>query len=215
VLSDKEFPAATPTDIARSEKLSVGATQMVVAFTTEDRSMRAAMLTAAVALFCSTVAFGQAKAPMAKAELHNSQGQLVGVATLTEGINGVTIVAHVQNLPPGYHGFHIHQTGKCEAPDFKSAGEHFNPQKAEHGLADPKGPHAGDLPNLLVAPDGVGTIVTQAPMVSLKEGKNSLFHSSGTALVVHSEPDDHVTNPSGESGDRLACGVIAKAAPAM
>jgi Cu-Zn family superoxide dismutase len=152
---------------------------------------------------------------MAKAELHNSQGQLVGIATMTEGINGVTVVAHVQNLPPGYHGFHIHQTGKCEAPDFKSAGEHFNPQRTEHGLADPKGPHAGDLPNLLIAPDGVGTIVTQAPMVSLKEGKNSLFHNAGTALVVHSEPDDLVTNPSGESGDRIACGVIAKAAPAM
>jgi superoxide dismutase, Cu-Zn family len=166
-------------------------------------------------LFCSTVAFGQAEVPMAKAELHNSQGQLVGVATLTEGINGVTIMAHLQNLPPGYHGFHIYQTGKCDAPDFKSAGEHFNPKKAEHGLADPKGPHAGDLPNLLVAPDGVGTIVTQAPMVSLKEGKNSLFHGSGMALVVHSAPDDLVTNPSGESGDRIACGVIAKVAPAM
>jgi superoxide dismutase, Cu-Zn family len=177
--------------------------------------MRATVLMAAITLFCSMVAFGQAKAPMAKAELHNSQGQLVGIATLTEGVNGVTVVAHIQNLPPGYHGFHIHQTGKCQAPDFKSAGEHFNPQGTEHGLADPKGPHAGDLPNLLVAPDGVGMIVTQAPMVTLKEGKNSLFHSEGTALVVHSEPDDLVTNPSGESGSRLACGVIAKAAPTM
>ncbi len=177
--------------------------------------MRATVLTAIVGLFCSAVAYGQAKAPMAKAELHNSQGQLVGIATLTEGANGVTIVAHVQNLPPGYHGFHIHETGECQAPDFKSAGEHFNPQGTEHGLADPKGPHAGDLPNLLVAPDGVGMIVTQAPLGTLKEGKNSLFHSEGTALVIHSKPDDFRTNPSGDSGDRLACGVITKAAPSM
>jgi Cu-Zn family superoxide dismutase len=114
--------------------------------------MRAMVLTAAIALLCTTAGFGQAKTPMAKAELHNTQGQLVGIATLTEGANGVSVVAQVQNLPPGYHGFHIHQTGKCEAPEFKSAGEHFNPQGAEHGLADPKGPHAGDLPNLLGPP---------------------------------------------------------------
>ena len=177
--------------------------------------MRATVLTAMIGLFCSVMAFGQARAPMAKAELHNNQGQLVGIATLTEGANGVTIVAHVQNLPPGYHGFHIHETGKCQVPDFKSAGEHFNPQGTAHGLADPKGPHAGDLPNLLVAPDGVGMIVTQAPLVTLQEGKNSLFHSEGTALVIHSKPDDFHTNPSGESGDRLACGVITKATPAM
>ena len=177
--------------------------------------MRAAVLTAMTGFFCSVMAFGQAKAPMAKAELHNSQGQLVGIATLTEGANSVTVVAHVQNLPPGYHGFHIHETGQCQAPDFKSAGEHFNPSGTEHGLADPKGPHAGDLPNLLVAPDGVGMIVTHAPQVTLKEGKNSLFHSQGTALVIHSQPDDFRTNPSGEAGDRLACGVITKATPAM
>ena len=177
--------------------------------------MRAAVLTAMIGLFCSVMAFGQAKAPMAKAELHNSQGQLVGMATLTEGTNGVTVVAHVQNLLPGYHGFHIHEAGKCQAPDFKSAGQHFNPQGAAHGFANPKGPHAGDLPNLLVAPDGVGLIVTQAPLVTLKEGKNSLFHSEGTSLVIHSKPDDFRTDPSGDSGDRLTCGVIAKAAPAM
>jgi superoxide dismutase, Cu-Zn family len=177
--------------------------------------MRATVLAAIIGLFCGVMAFGQAKAPMAKAELHNSQGQLVGIATLTEGANGVTIMAHVQNLPPGYHGFHIHEMGQCQTPDFKSAGEHFNPQGTEHGLADPKGPHAGDLPNLLVAPDGVGMIVTQAPLVTLKEGKNSLFHSQGTALVIHSKPDDLRTDPSGEAGDRLACGVVTKAAPAM
>jgi len=177
--------------------------------------MRATVLMTVIVSLCSAVAFGQAKAPMAKAELHNSQGQLVGIATFSEGVNGVSVVAQVQNLPPGYHGFHIHEMGKCEPPDFKSAGEHFNPQGTQHGLADPKGPHAGDLPSLLVAPDGVGMIVTLAPMVTLKDGKNSLFHSGGTALVIHSQPDDLTTNPSGESGSRIACGVITKAASAM
>jgi superoxide dismutase, Cu-Zn family len=177
--------------------------------------MKASFWGAALLLFYATVAVGQDRAPMAKAELQNSQGELVGIATLAESANGVRIVAHVQNLPPGYHGFHIHEVGKCDPPDFKSAGEHFNPTSAEHGLADPKGPHAGDLPNLLVAPDGTGVMVTETPLLTLKTGQNSLFHTGGTALVVHAQPDDHRTNPSGSSGDRLACGVISRATPGV
>jgi Cu-Zn family superoxide dismutase len=177
--------------------------------------MKASFWGAALLLFCTTVAFGQDKVSMAKATLHNSQGELVGIATLAESANGVRIVAHVQNLPPGYHGLHIHEVGKCEPPAFKSAGEHFDPTKAEHGLADPKGPHAGDLPNLLVAPDGTGVIVTETPLLTLRAGQNSLFQTAGTALVIHAQPDDHRTDPSGGSGDRLACGVIGRAIPGM
>lgn len=176
--------------------------------------MKTRFLVVVWVLFCSTLAFGQAKAPMAKAELHNSQGELVGFATFTEGVNGVKIVAHVRNLSPGYRGFHIHEVGKCDPPEFASAGEHFNPYEASHGLADPKGPHAGDLPNLLVAPDGTGVIVTETMLVTLGEGKNSLLQPNGTALVVHVHADDHRTDPSGKAGDRMACGVISRASPA-
>ena len=175
--------------------------------------MKASLWVAAWILFGSALAFGQAKLPMAKAELHNSQGELVGIATFTEGSNGVKIVAHVRNLSPGYRGFHIHEVGKCDPPDFASAGEHFNPYESSHGLADPKGPHAGDLPNLLVAPDGTGVIVTESMLLTLGEGKNSLFHPNGTALVIHVHADDHRTDPSGKAGDRLACGVISRGSP--
>jgi Cu-Zn family superoxide dismutase len=161
-------------------------------------------------LLCSTVVFGQSAAPMAQAELQNSQGETVGLATFSEGVNGVMVVAHVHNMAPGFHGFHIHETGKCTPPDFKSAGDHFNPFAAHHGSRNPEGPHAGDLPNLLVSPDGTGVIVTYAPLVTLGEGKNSLFPSAGTALVLHKMPGDLKTDPAGNAGDRVACGRIIK-----
>ena len=161
-------------------------------------------------LLCTVVAFAQTEAPMAQAELQNSQGEVVGLATFTEGINGVMVVAHVHKIEPGFHGFHIHETGKCTPPDFKSAGDHFNPFEAQHGLRDPDGRHAGDLPNLLVSPDGTGSIVTYAPLVILGEGKQSLFHPEGTALVIHAKPGDLKTDPAGDAGNRVACGRIIK-----
>jgi Cu-Zn family superoxide dismutase len=157
------------------------------------------------------VAYGQANSFMAKAELRNAQGETIGFATLTESSDGVTVVAHVHGLKPGAHAFHIHAVGKCSLPDFKSAGDHFNPFGAEHGLMDPQGAHAGDLPNLLIGPGGTGTVVTFAPLVTLASGKkNSLFHAEGTAFIVHEEPDDYRTEPSGDAGGRVACGVITK-----
>jgi superoxide dismutase, Cu-Zn family len=176
--------------------------------------MKGTVLVTAIWLICTAVAFGQDRLQMAKAELHNGQGELVGIATLTETTDGVRVVAHVHNLPAGYHGFHIHEVGKCEPPGFKSAGEHFNPQRTPHGLKEPKGGHGGDLPNLLVGPDGTGVLVAYAPVVTLRADQNSLFHGGGTAFIVHSQPDDQLTNPSGNSGDRLACGVITRATPA-
>jgi Cu-Zn family superoxide dismutase len=174
-------------------------------------SMRVTLFVAAIWLTCTAFALGQDRMPMAKAELHNSQGELVGIVTLAETADGVRVVAHVHNLPSGFHGFHIHETGKCEPPGFKSAGEHFNPYGTPHGLKDPTGSHAGDLPNLLVAPDGTGVLVAYAPTMTLNAGRNSLFHDGGTAFIVHSQPDDQLTNPSGNSGDRIACGVITRA----
>jgi Cu-Zn family superoxide dismutase len=146
----------------------------------------------------------------AKATLVNSQGQKVGEATLTETPQGVKIALKVENLPPGVHAFHIHEKGVCATPDFQSAGAHFNPFGKHHGLKNPAGPHAGDLPNLTVGADGKGSLETVATLVTLKEGKNSLLQPGGTSLVLHAQADDDLTDPAGNAGPRIACGVIIK-----
>jgi Cu-Zn family superoxide dismutase len=146
----------------------------------------------------------------AKAELNNSKGENNGIATLVEGTDGVLITINVWNLPPGLHGFHIHEVGKCEPPDFKTAGGHFNPYGRKHGLKNPEGPHSGDSPNLLVGPDGTATQVILFPFVTLGDGTNSLLHPGGTSLMIHATTDDQITDPSGNSGVRIACGVISK-----
>jgi Cu-Zn family superoxide dismutase len=161
-------------------------------------------------LLFSTLAYGQAKAEAAKAELKNAKGEAVGNATLTEGPGGVKIAIQASKLPPGPHGFHIHAVGKCDPPDFTSAGGHFNPHGKKHGLKSPEGPHAGDLPNLVVGADGAAKAEVVAAQVTLKEGKNSLFQPGGTALVIHANPDDEKTDPTGNAGGRIACGVITK-----
>lgn len=146
-----------------------------------------------------------------KVNLTNTSGKKVGEATLTEAKNGVQIKLTAQGLSPGRHGFHIHEIGKCEVPDFKTAGAHFNPFKREHGFKNTKGPHAGDLPNLEVAPNEKVDTEIFASLVTLQEGKpNSLLDMDGSALVIHDKVDDYTTDPSGNSGDRIVCGVITK-----
>jgi Cu-Zn family superoxide dismutase len=140
--------------------------------------------------------------------LINPQGQKVAEARLTETPKGVRIDLKVENLPPGVHAFHIHEKGVCEPADFKSAGGHFNPFGKHHGFNNPQGYHAGDLPNITVGPDGKGGTEVTAPLVTLKPGKNSLFQPGGTSLVIHEKPDDYVTDPAGDAGPRIACGVI-------
>jgi Cu-Zn family superoxide dismutase len=144
----------------------------------------------------------------AKANLLNAQGAPIGTATFSEKSNGVQLELKVSNLPPGIHGFHIHTVGKCEAPDFKSAGAHFNPEGKQHGWDNPLGHHLGDLKNLNVGPDGKASVRILIPGVTLGEGANSLFHEGGTALVIHEKPDDGKTDPAGNAGARIACGVI-------
>ncbi len=144
----------------------------------------------------------------ASAVLKDTKGHEVGIARFTQDEKGIVhINATVKGLSPGLHGIHIHQYGTC-SPNFAAAGEHYNPLGKMHGLKNPKGPHAGDLPNLKVDQSGVGNYNTTTSLVTLSPGKTSLFNGNGTTLVIHAGPDDQMTNPSGNSGDRIACGVI-------
>jgi len=144
----------------------------------------------------------------ATAAIKDVQGKQIGTAILTESAEGVRIALDVSKLPAGAHGFHIHSVGKCDPPDFKSAGPHFNPYGKKHGMKNPDGPHAGDLPDIEVGADGTVKTAVITKQVTLGAGKNSLFPEGGTALVIHVDPDDERTDPAGNSGARIACGVI-------
>ena len=144
----------------------------------------------------------------ATAQLLDAQGQQVGRATLEEGEAGVRIDLDLSGLPAGTHAFHIHQTGECTAPDFSSAGGHFNPTNAQHGLENPQGPHAGDMQNFDANDDGAARFATDNDRVTLAPGANSLMDTDGSALVIHASADDNVSDPAGNAGDRIACGVI-------
>jgi len=145
----------------------------------------------------------------AAAELRDASGQTVGRARLTAEGNAVHVVVSLRGLPPGPKAIHIHEVGRCEAPGFTSAGGHFNPDGRQHGSENPQGSHAGDLPNVTIAVDGTGRLDTTTSRVSLTPGgPTSLMDSDGSALVVHAGPDDLKTDPAGNSGARIACGVI-------
>jgi Cu-Zn family superoxide dismutase len=162
------------------------------------------------ALLWTAAAWGQAAPVTAHADFMNAKGEKVGTAVLTQVPGGVRIVATLAQLPPGSHALHIHTTGRCEGPDFMSAGGHFNPSMKQHGKDNPMGPHAGDLPNFDVDASGKGQATVTAAGVTLSDGANSLFHPGGTALMVHAAADDYKTDPTGNAGARLACGVITK-----
>lgn len=144
----------------------------------------------------------------AQAVLFDANGQEVGTATLVEEPDGLRIAISVDGLKPGRLGFHVHERGRCEGPDFKSAGDHFAPHGKEHGAENPDGPHAGDLPNLRVGSDGRGENETINPWLTLNGGDDSLMRPGGTSLIVLEQTDDYYTDPSGNTGARVACGVI-------
>jgi Cu-Zn family superoxide dismutase len=140
----------------------------------------------------------------------NSQGQDAGTATLTAAGSGVKVKLNLTNLPEGEHALHVHQNAKCDGPDFKTAGGHFNPDNKEHGTKNPKGAHAGDMPiNLQVMADGTDHVSFVTNSISLKkDAKNSVFANGGTAFVIHEKADDMLTDPTGNAGARIACAVI-------
>ena len=146
-------------------------------------------------------------ADQATATLMSPDGKEVGKVTLTAVPSGVLLDADLTALPPGDHAFHIHEFGKCEAPDFKSAGGHFNPEEDEHGLMNTAGPHAGDMPNIHVPESGQLHIEVLNQMVNLRLG---LLDEDGSAIVIHEGADDYVSDPAGDAGPRIACGVITK-----
>ncbi len=147
----------------------------------------------------------------ATAQLIDAGGQEVGTLTLRDAPGEALIIeGEVRNLPAGTHGIHFHAVGQCDrAGQFASAGGHFNPASRKHGLESPEGPHAGDLPNLVVGADGRATVRMTTPRVTLGREAGSLLDADGTAVVVHGAADDQRTDPSGNSGARIACGVIA------
>lgn len=142
-------------------------------------------------------------------ELIDTAGVDVGIATLTENKDGVHITLEAHHLQPGLHGFHIHEKGVCDPPDFTSAGGHFNPYNKLHGFDNPDGPHAGDLKNIRVNEDGTIETTVVNNRVTLKKGvENSLYSKDGTTLIIHERADDYVSQPAGDAGDRIVCGVI-------
>jgi superoxide dismutase, Cu-Zn family len=171
--------------------------------------MKRITLVAGAILLAASLLLAQ-EGQKAKADLVNAQGAKMGSAELTQTPDGVKIDVAVSGLTPGLHGFHIHAVGQCEPPDFKSAGGHFNPYGKKHGLKNPDGPHAGDMQNLQVNPDGTGSAEVLDKLVTLGEGPTSLFHEGGTAIVIHASPDDDMTDPAGNAGARVACGPIVR-----
>lgn len=142
----------------------------------------------------------------AEAKLATSAGVDAGTATIQQVDGGLRLIVSVQGIAPGPHGVHVHTLGACDAPDFTTAGGHWNPGAMQHGMQNPAGPHAGDAPNLVADANGRGRFETMLPAGATWD---ALLDEDGAAIVIHAGPDDYRTDPSGNSGGRIACGVFA------
>jgi len=178
----------------------------------ERSSMQSRLLKVASALgwLSASVILAHAAPKAVHANIVNGQGATIGSAKITAAAGGVKIAIRVSQLSAGEHGIHIHNVGKCEGPAFTTAGGHFNPTSAHHGIhnAQEPHPHLGDLKNLVADKNGTAKATFLASGVTLGDGPDSLFHEGGTSLVIHAKTDDLMSDPSGNSGDRIGCGVI-------
>ncbi|MBD1917984.1 MULTISPECIES: superoxide dismutase family protein [Cyanophyceae] len=150
-----------------------------------------------------------ADALIAQADLIANSGNAIGTVEVEQGHKGVLVKIQAKDLPPGYHGMHFHAVGDCsDLAAFKSAGGHVNPFDQPHGFRNPDGPHEGNLPNLVVAADGTVDVELYSDLVALDAGAAKLLDDDGTALIIHTDKDDHYSQPIGGSGGRIACAVI-------
>jgi superoxide dismutase, Cu-Zn family len=146
--------------------------------------------------------------PTAPVPLLTADGSEAGSVILEETTNDVIVTVAVSSLPPGSHGLHIHASGMCDAPLFEAAGDHWNPTSRKHGKDNPQGAHMGDLLNIEIGQNGTGSRRFLIPAAKLREGPTAIMDADGASLVIHADPDDYKTDPSGNSGSRMACAVI-------
>lgn len=160
---------------------------------------------------CATTASdaaAPAAAPTAHASLAAGDGSARGTAVVTEAADGLHVVVKAKGVPPGIHAVHIHTTGTCTGPDFTSAGGHWNPTGRQHGKDNPAGMHMGDMPNMLVGSDGAGEMEYVVPHGQIQGGETPLLDADGAAVVIHAQADDNKSDPTGNAGGRIACGVL-------
>ena len=169
--------------------------------------MKRIVLTGAISLAALIPLAHAAPGDKAKAEMKDRDGKVLGTVMLTEAPHGILLAGDLSQLSPGPHGLHIHSVGKCEPP-FTTAGGHFNPAGRKHGFESASGAHAGDLPNLHASADGKAVVDLVAQGLTLSGGATGLLDQDGAAVVIHAKADDYRTDPAGDSGDRIACGVV-------
>ncbi len=165
------------------------------------------ILAATLAAGCTTTArTDDSASALGSGILANASGASIGTVRITQGTSGPEVTVAVSSMPAGTYGVHLHSVGRCDVPAFTTAGAHWNPTARQHGRLNPQGTHHGDLPNLVVAGNGSGTL--RAPLVGALSGSDGLFDADGASLLIHARPDDERTDPSGNSGDRIACATL-------